>query len=144
MQQQNYKNHARIVPLFHYVLSLILFACLVFSIWNLIRAYQHHSGRLVAATIFGLTIAALLLEWYARAFPIAAQDRAIRAEENLRHFALTGKLVDPRLTMPQIIALRFADDAEFVLLSEKAANENMKAGEIKKAIVNWRADHHRV
>ena len=144
MQQQNFKNHARMVPLYHYCLSLILLSCLICSIWNIYRAYEHHSGRLVAAVLFGLSVASLLIEWYARAFPIAAQDRAIRAEENLRHLALTGKLLDARLTMSQVIALRFAEDTEFLLLSEKAANENMKASEIKKAIVNWRADHHRV
>ena len=72
-------------------------------------------------------------------FAMGAQDRAIRAEENLRHFALTGKLLDKRLRKSQVIALRFADDTEFVLLAEKAANENMKPDDIKKAIVNWRA-----
>ena len=40
--------------------------------------------------------------------------------------------------------MRFADDTEFVLLAEKAAHENMKADDIKKAIVNWRPDHHRI
>lgn len=144
MQEQNYKNHPRVVPLFHYGLSLILLACLVCSIWNAYRAYEHHSGRLVAGIVFGLCIAALLIEWYARAFAVGAQDRAIRAEENLRHFALTGKLLDNRLTMSQVIALRFAEDTEFLLLSEKAANENMKSSDIKKAVVNWRADNHRI
>ena len=143
MQTQSYKQHARYVPMYHFVLSLILIACLACSVWNLFRAYEHHSGRLVGATIFGLSICGLIIFWYARAFAIAAQDRAIRAEENLRHFALTGKLPDSRLTMSQIIALRFAADTEFLLLAEKAANENMKPNDIKKAIVNWRADHHR-
>ena len=144
MQEQNYKNHSRVVPLFHLGVTLILLACLVCSIWNAYRAYEHHYGRLVAAILFELCIAALLLEWYTRAFAVGAQDRAIRAEENLRHFALTGKLLDKRLTMSQVIALRFADDTDFLLLAEKAANENMKAPEIKKAVVNWRADHHRI
>lgn len=144
MQEQNFKNHARVVPLFHVGLSLILLACFVSSIWNAYRAYEHHSGRLVAAIVLGLCIAALLLEWYARAFAVGAQDRAIRAEENLRHFALTGKLLDNRLTMAQVIALRFAEDTEFLLLAEKAANDNMKAVKIKEAVVNWRADNHRI
>ena len=143
MQTQSYKQHARYVPLWHFVLSLILIACLAGSVWNLFRANEHHSGRLVGAIIFGLSIGGLIIFWYARAFAIAAQDRAIRAEENLRHFALTGKLLDSRLTMSQIIALRFAADTEFLLLAEKAANENMKPNDIKMAIVNWRADNHR-
>lgn len=143
MDAQNYKNHARIVPLYHVVLSLILIVCLVFSIWNLYRAYEHHSGRLVAATLLGFCIAFFIIEWYARVFALAAQDRAIRSEENLRHFVLTGKPLDSRLSMSQVIALRFAEDTEFLLLAEKAAKENMKPKEIKIAIVNWKADHHR-
>lgn len=143
MQTQSYKQHARYVPLWHFVFSSILVACLVCSIWNLFRAYEHHSGRLVAAIVFGLTIGGFIVFWYARAFAIAAQDRAIRAEENLRHFALTGKLLDPRLSMSQVIALRFAADTEFLILSERAANENINANEIKKAIVNWREDNYR-
>ena len=143
MQTQSYKQHARYVPMYHFVLSSILIACLAGSIWNLFRANEHHSGRLVGAIILGLSIGGLIVFWYARAFAIAAQDRAIRAEENLRHFALTGKLLDSRLTMSQVIALRFAADTEFLLLAEKAANENMKPNDIKMAIVNWRADNHR-
>jgi hypothetical protein len=143
MQAQSYKQHARYVPMWHFVLSFIMIACLAGSIWNLIRANEHHSGRLVGAIILGLSIGGLIIFWYARGFSIAAQDRAIRAEENLRHFALTGKLLDSRLTMSQIIALRFAADTEFLLLAEKAANENMKPNDIKMAIVNWRADNYR-
>ena len=144
MSTQNFKNHTRIVPGYHYLLYLILLACLAISIWNIARAYNHHSGRLVAVVIFGLTIAASLLAWYTRSFALKAQDRAIRAEENLRYFVLNGKLPDSRLTIRQLIALRFAEDTEFTLLAEKAANENMTPLEIKKAIVNWKADDHRV
>lgn len=143
MATQSYKRHARYVPMWHFVLSSIMIACLAGSIWNLYRAYEHHSGRLAGAVILGLSICGLIIFWYARAFAIAAQDRAIRAEENLRHFALTGKLLDSRLTLSQIIALRFAADTEFLILAEKAAAENMKPGDIKMAIVNWRDDDHR-
>ncbi len=144
MQTQNYKNHTRYIALYHGALYAIVTACLVCSIWNAYRAYENHSGRLVAAIILGLCISCIILTWYARYFALIAQDRAIRAEENLRHFALTGKLLDKRLTTSQVIALRFAEDTEFVLLAEKSAHENMKAGDIKKAIINWKADHHRV
>jgi hypothetical protein len=81
---------------------------------------------------------------YARVFPLKAQDRAIRAEENLRHFVLTGKLLDPRLEVKQIIALRFAPDDEFAGLARKAADSNMPPADIKRAIKNWKADDYRV
>ena len=144
MKAQSYKHHSRYVPLYHFVVLTILILCLAGSAWNLVKAYQHHLGRLVAAIIFGLSYCCIITLWYARSFALVAQDRAIRAEENLRHFALTGKLLDKRLRKSQIIALRFADDTEFVPLAEKAANENIKADDIKKAIVKWRPDHHRI
>lgn len=142
MQTQNYKNHSRLVPLFHYVLALLIIGCLfvsarmVFKNWNT-------EWRNLSILLAGISISLLLLWIFARVFPLKAQDRAIRAEENLRHFALTGKLLDKRLTVPQIVALRFASDTEFLILSEKAANENMTATAIKKSIVNWKADEHR-
>ena len=134
MPAQNFKSHARIVPGYHYALSLILLACFVVSIWNLTRAINHHSGRLVALVLLGLSIAAFLIAWYTRSFALKAQDRAIRAEENLRYFILTGKLPDTRLTISQLVALRFAEDTEFTLLAQKAANENINLLTLKKQL----------
>ena len=68
-----------------------------------------------------MSVALFLLFVFTRNFAMGVQDRAIRAEENLRHFALTGKRLDPRLTIKQIVGLRFASDAEFVELARKAA-----------------------
>jgi len=144
MPDQSFKNHGRYVPLYHFFLLAILVLCIGGAAWNLFKSFTHHSGRLVAAIIFGLSYAALLIAWYARSFALTAQDRAIRAEENLRHFALTGKVLDKRLRMSQIIALRFADDDEYSSLTEKVIKENLSSADIKKAIQQWRADHHRV
>lgn len=141
---QNFKTHARYVPLYHIALYIILLLCLITSSWNLVRALSFHSGRLVAVTLVGLVLAGLIIAWYSRVFALKAQDRAIRAEENLRHFSLTGKLLDSQLHLSQIIALRFASDEEFLELAKRAAAENMKAANIKQAIRNWKADHHRV
>ena len=143
MQTQNYKSHSRYVPLFHIVTSLAIIICIAASAWDLYRAFDTGGNRLNSGTLLLLSLASLSLFWYSRAFPVKVQDRAIRAEENLRHFALTGKLLDKRITMSQVIALRFADDDEFVSLAQKAAENNMTSGEIKKEIQNWKADHHR-
>ena len=80
----------------------------------------------------------------ARSFALRAQNRAIRAEEALRYFILTGKRMDARLRLGQIIALRFAPDEEFVTLGHRAVEEKLKATENKKDVRQWRDDRHRV
>ena len=87
---------------------------------------------------------ALLLFFFCRTFPLKAQDRVIRAEENMRHFVMTGKLLDPRLSIQQIIGLRFASDAEFPALAQRAADESMSADAIKRAVKSWRVDLYRM
>ena len=144
MSTQNYKTHRRFVSLYHFILYPITFGCVAASVWIFYTAFfLVGHGRLIALTIGALSVASVLLCYFGRTFALKAQDRAIRAEENLRHFVLTGKLLDSRLTTSQIIALRFADDSEFLILAERAANENLKGEDIKKAIVNWRPDHYR-
>lgn len=143
MTTQNYANHVRLVPGFHYVLAGILFFTLIGSLVNLYESWGDHERLYSAALIVVLTICCGMLFYYCRTFPLKAQDRAIRAEENLRHFALTGKLLDTRLDIRQVIALRFAPDDEFLDLAQKAADGNMSADAIKRAVKNWKADYHR-
>jgi len=143
MTTQDYAHHTRLVPLFHGVLAGLLLLTLIGSIVNLVHEIGVGHGRGNAVLLVLLTISGGLLFFFCRTFPLKAQDRAIRAEENLRHFALTGKLLDPRITMAQVIALRFAPDDEFVPLAKKAAETNMSNDEIKRAVKNWRADEHR-
>ena len=102
------------------------------------------NGMLTPILFIDLCIGVILIGYYARAFALKAQDRAIRAEENLRYFALTGKLFDPQLKISQIIALRFAADAEFVALAKKAVDEKLTNKQIKEAIKNWKGDYYRV
>jgi Family of unknown function (DUF6526) len=91
-----------------------------------------------------IAFALLILFWFTRSFALKAQDRAIRAEENLRYFAITGKLLDSRLRMGQIVALRFAPNNEFIDLAHRAVEEDLKPADIKRAIRNWKEDHNRV
>jgi len=144
MDTQNYANHRQYVPAFHYVVVPVLFLTLIGSVVNLVQSVGDHQRVYSASLITVLAAMSLLMAFLARIFALRAQDRAIRAEESLRHFALTGKLPDPRLSVRQIVALRFAGDAEMVVLTQKAADGNMKPDAIKQAIQKWRADTYRV
>jgi len=144
MPTQNYSNHRQFVPLFHGVLFFILVATLIGSVVNLYESFGDHERLYNASLIVVLVVTSLMLFFFCRIFALKAQDRAIRAEENLRHFVLTGQLLDPRLGIRQIIALRFAPDDEFVALAKRAASEQLAADAIKRAVQNWRADTYRV
>jgi hypothetical protein len=144
VEQQSYAKHAKYVPMYHLVTFGLIVLTLAGSLVNLYHSIGDHSRLYNASLVTALALAMLLLFFFVRIFPLKAQDRAIRAEENLRHFALTGKLLDSRLTIKQIIGLRFASDAEFVELARKAANESLSQDSIKRAVKNWRADHDRL
>jgi uncharacterized membrane protein len=142
MKTQDYKNHSRYVPGFHFLTGAPIVALLIGSVINLV--HSDHSNLYSASLICLIAVILGLLFWWIRSFPLKAQDRAIRAEENLRHFALTGKLLDARLKINQVIALRFASDDEFADLAKKAADEGLSSSDIKRQIRDWKADHHRV
>ena len=146
MEEQSYAKHAKFVPMYHFVLFGLIVVAFIGSLVNLYRRVfgPDHVGRMSAELIVLITVAMILLFFFARVFPLKAQDRAIRAEENLRHFALTGKLLDPRLSIQQIIGLRFASDAEFVALARRAAEEGLSLDAIKKSVKQWRPDYDRL
>jgi hypothetical protein len=143
MATQSYQNHTQRVPGF---LSLGFVLALVFigGCVNLYRSLGDHQRLYSAALVLVLTGCVVVVAAYARSFALKAQDRAIRAEEALRHFILTGKPLDSRLTVAQVIALRFASDDEFPALTTRAAEHGTTPDEIKKSIKYWRADTDRV
>jgi hypothetical protein len=142
MSQQNFKKHSRYIPLWHFIIPLIILSLFIGIINNLVHAV---ASNVYSAALL-VVIAALLISfyWYTRWFALRAQDRAIRAEENFRHFILTGKPLDSRLRMGQIIALRFASDEEMPALAKRALEEKLSQKEIKQAIKTWRPDYNRV
>lgn len=144
MATQNYANHRQTVPMFHFLLFGIIVLTLIGSVVNLIKSLDDHQRLYSAALIVAVNLALVLLFFFSRIFALKAQDRAIRAEENLRHFAITGKLLDAKLGTKQVVALRFASDGEFVALARRAAEESLDPDAIKRAIEDWRADTYRV
>jgi uncharacterized protein (DUF58 family) len=142
MKQQNYSSHKRYVPAWHFVTSTMLLALLIGSIVNL--ANSAHENLYSASLLVLVAVILAFIFAYARLFALKAQDRAIRAEESLRYYILTGKRLPQQLRMGQVIALRFASDEELPVLVERALQEKLRGQQIKQAIQNWRADHHRV
>ena len=143
MTDQNFTNHRRLAPGYHYVLTLLLLVGVVSAIVNVVLQWGT-SGLMASLLILLLFICLLFVFIMMRTFPLKAQDRAIRAEESLRYFILTRQPLSRKLSIGQIAALRFAADEEMVQLVEKILADNLKPDEIKKAIQTWRADHHRV
>jgi Family of unknown function (DUF6526) len=142
MADQQFSNHARYHPLYHFITAPLITAGLV---WTTIRFFnkssEESSGALIDAFAF---LCLFLLGVMVRTYSLKVQDRAIRAEEALRHYILTGKPMDIRLSLAQIIALRFASDDELPELARQAVEKSMTSKEIKASIRHWRADHLRV
>ena len=146
MHQQNIKNHSRIPPRPFMIVLIMALVVVVISAINMCSG-TCSSGSCPGSNFYSfiiLSLALILAIFTCRRFAIVVQDRAIRAEENLRHYSLTGKLLDKQLKLSQIIALRFASDEEFVELAQRAVKENLTNKQIKEAIQNWRGDYHRV
>jgi len=113
---------------------------------HVVRFFMTPSWALFFWVLLSVTL--ILLAIAARLMALKAQDRVIRLEEKLRHHELlSGELLGraSNLSPGQIIALRFASDEELPGLVERTLNgEFAGTREIKQAIRNWRADHHRV
>ena len=141
---QDYKSHRRLVPFFHFFLFGLILITTIGSLNNLFRSFGNEDRLYNAALLLAICVILIFLFFFTRIFSLKAQNRAIRAEENFRHYVLTGKPLDNRLTIGQIIALRFAPDEEFTTLAANAAAEKMSPDAIKQAITNWKGDFHRV
>lgn len=140
---QTLANHARYVPMFHFVAGALIALSLYSSVSPVVREpTQNHI--LALCPVLALAIVA----WYARGFALAAQDRVIRLELRLRLEDLLPPQQFARfdeLTVGQVVALRFASDAELPeLVAETLDGKLVQPGEIKKRIRNWRADGWRV
>jgi hypothetical protein len=139
---QNLKNHTRLDPLFHIVLTLIVALNLIYSVVHLVRHFGVQSAWFVV-----LSVGAVIVFLKLRTYPVKVQDRVIRLEERLRLQALAPAEWHAqiyRLSEDQLIGLRFAGDDEVVALAKQALEENLNRKQIKERIRNWRADEWRV
>jgi len=143
VSEQNFKNHTRFVPTYHY------FALPVFLINFLWSLYRLKNLGVTFEGIFGVIFAAalLVLVLRARLFALCVQDRVIRLEERMRYERLLPADLKPRIeefTVAQLVSLRFASDAELPALARKVLDEKLTERKaIKLLIKNWRPDYLR-
>lgn len=140
---QSYPQHKRYVPGFHVVAFGLVLATGVLAVIQLVRA----PGIGSLAGVTG-ALALLALFWYVRLFPLGVQDRVICLEERLRMARLLPADLATRaeaLRPGQLIALRFASDAELPALVRRVLDEGISSRDaIKALITTWRPDTRRI
>jgi hypothetical protein len=139
---QSFKNHARFVPAFHFFVAPVFLLNIVWSVVRVVRNFSF--GTIISLLV---AIALFMLAFNARIFALTVQDRVIRLEMRLRMQQTLPPDLTPRIpefTVSQLVALRFASDAELPDLARKVLQENLTERKAIKALVrNWQPDHLR-
>jgi hypothetical protein len=146
---QSFNSHTRYDPAFHLsVLPLLLLnLCLCLYVTVHTWAVSNSLNRLIHVWLIVMAIILFVIAGRARSMSLQVQDRVIRLEERLRLGTLlpeTDRVRMDELSMRQLVALRFAPDAEIPNLVHKALTQKLDAKAIKQNIINWRPDHDRV
>ena len=140
---QTFENHAKLVPLFHYVLLPMLLINLFLALYRMFTGFSLYTGW-DAAMAIGL----ILVAFFARVFALGAQDRVIRLEERLRMRRLFPDELKVKIddfTMEQLAALRFASNEELPSLAKRVLDDGIGDRKtIKRMIPTWRADYQRL
>ena len=144
MATQNFSNHKKFVPAFHFFTLPVLVLNLGWSCYRW-KISEFSFGGLVNVL---LGVALILGFLFARLFALTVQDRVIRLEERLRLERLLPddlKLRIEEFSISQLVGLRFACDAELPALARKVLAENLRdRRQIKRLVQNWKPDDLRV
>lgn len=136
---QSYQNHVRRTPLYYNLAGFVLF---VNILWTGYRLVGDPSADRVVGFLVAVTL--LVAAFAARTQTLTVQNRVIRLEERLRYASLLPADTAARasnLPIPQVIALRFASDAELPgLVNEVLAGSLTDPKAIKQKVQNWRGD----
>ena len=139
---QNFANHGRLDPPFHFFILPVFAISLIITIVHLVRHPGLHSAWLVVFMLAAATAVTKI-----RTYALKVQDRVIRLEERQRLALLLDAPLRARIgefTESQLIGLRFASDAELPALAAKTLAEKLSRADIKKAVGQWRPDYWRV
>lgn len=138
-KEQNFANHVKFFPLFHFVVAPIF---LLNIVWAIVRVSRHASFDTIVSLL--VAIALFLLALTARLMALTVQDRVIRLEMRLRLHQLLQpepRARIPEFTIDQLISLRFAGDAELPSLAQRVLDEKLTNRKtIKRMVRDWQAD----
>jgi hypothetical protein len=139
---QTYTTHKKYVPGYHGVLFALLLVNLGWAVRQLLR--ETTGDRVVGLLT---AVAVVLIAFYARGFAMKVQDRVIRLEERARLARVLPDSLRPRieeLSTSQLVALRFASDAELPDLVRRVLSEGIREQDaIKRLVTQWRPDYTR-
>lgn len=144
MTNQHYHNHARFYAPHHFIFYPISAGLIAASSYLGYRSEDPLPWIFIVIIIVMLTWLSYMVRQH---YALILQDRMIKLELNCRYYAMTGKrfeTVQEQLKDSQLFALRFAPDAEFLQLLDRALTENLSGKKIKQAIKQWKADNNRV
>ncbi len=143
MAEQNFANHGKFFPAFHFFVVPVMAINLVWAIYRSYVAGFSWDGAERVLLAAGLAVGFLS----ARVMALKVQDRVIRLEERLRYERVLSADLKPRIgefTVSQLVALRFASDAELPALACKVLDEKMNERKaIKQMVKTWRPDYLR-
>jgi hypothetical protein len=139
---QNYGNHRRFMPLYHFfaipILAANVFVCGYLYFRN--PGWQTGWALVVAIGIVAGLVAA-------RYSTLIVQNRLIRLEMMLRLRSVLPPELVPRaseLRLGQLLGLRFASDAEMPALVQRCLSGELRsAGQIKREVKGWQPDRLR-
>jgi len=143
MTEQNFENHGRSFPPFHFFVMPVMIMNLIWALSRLWRLGFSWDGLERVLLALGLAVGFLI----ARVMVLKVQDRVIRLEERLRYERVLPADLKPRIgefTVAQLVALRFASDAELPALARKVLDEKMSERKaIKQMVKTWKPDYLR-
>lgn len=144
MKEQSSRNYLRFYPPHHFIFYPIITALIAISAYFTATKDDKMLWLFVTMTLVLMIFLSLMLRQH---YALTLQDRVIRLELRYRYFSITGQRLEQfesQLSDGQLFSLRFCSDTELAPMVALAVNSNLTPSEIKKSIISWQADNHRV
>jgi len=146
---QTYANHRAALPRVWLAAGVVILLDVFRRAWLAWHERDLGAGHWAVDLWYVVLLSAVLVVWYeSRRRAQIVQDRVIRLEMRVRLERVLGpaRRADvERLSVPQLVGLRFASDAELpALVDDVRAGRVTDQDAIKRRVKDWQADWLRV